>query len=811
MKKFIFVTMFFAFWTWNSYSVANNSIEKTSLSGKITDNQTGLPLLGVVVYCPDLKTGTTTDENGKYLLENLPKTKILIQVSFVGYKMIAEVIDLAEFRNYNFSLKQSITELHEVVVTGLSSSAEQSRIPTPISVVPNENLFQSTSSNIIQTLAKQPGIDMITTGPGIAKPVIRGLGYNRIIILNDGIRQEGQQWGDEHGIEIDEFAVNKVEILKGPASLAYGSDALAGVINMLSAYTLPEGKIEGKLLAGYQTNNGLISTSANLAGSKKGLMWDLRFSNKLAHAYKNKFDGYVLNSGFRENAQTAIVGINRVWGFSRLNMSMYSLSPGIIEGERDSITGEFIKPIVLNGEESTQIASNDDFFSYNSLIPFQKVNHYKIVFSNSLLLGSNSLKSTFGWQQNRRKEYADIMDLKTSELYFLLNSFHYDLHYIIERKDNLKITAGVNGMQQSSQNKGIEFLIPEYSLFDAGVYAMIHKSLNKLTISGGIRYDTRFENGKDLFLDSEGNRINTQTTDSYQQFKAFNSINSGFSGSLGASYLFSEVINCKLNFSKGFRAPNIGEIGSNGIHEGTLRYEIGDPDLKSESSLQVDYSLEVNTEHISANMDLFTNQISNYIYSIKLESTNGADSIRDGASAFRFTSGNANLSGGEITLDIHPHPLDWIHFENTFSIVHATLKNQADSTKYLPNTPSSKYISELKATANKLGNVFGNAFFSIGFSHYFKQNNVFLAYDTETETPAYSLFNASAGADVMRGTKKVFTFYISANNIFDVAYQNHLSRLKYAPNNNATGRSGVYEMGRNIGIKLLFPISLSQK
>ena len=178
-------------------------------------------------------------------------------------------------------MEYAATEINEVVITGLSKSTEQKRTPTPITVVPRLVLLQSASTNIIDALSTQPGISQITTGTGISKPVIRGLGYNRVVVVNDGTRQEGQQWGDEHGIEIDEYSVDKVEILKGPASLAYGSDALAGVINMLSAPTLPEGKIAANLAANYQSNNGLIGFSAAIAGNHHGMVWDIRYSHKI--------------------------------------------------------------------------------------------------------------------------------------------------------------------------------------------------------------------------------------------------------------------------------------------------------------------------------------------------------------------------------------------------------------------------------------------------------------------------------------------------------------------------------------------------
>jgi iron complex outermembrane receptor protein len=251
-------------------------------------------------------------------------------------------------------------------------------------------------------------------------------------------------------------------------------------------------------------------------------------------------------------------------------------------------------------------------------------------------------------------------------------------------------------------------------------------------------------------------------------------------------------------------------MGSNGIHEGTLRYELGNPDLKAETSLQLDYSLGYNSEHVSADLDLFTNRIDNYIFLAKLQSVSGSDSLVDGNSVFKYTAGNATLAGGELTIDIHPHPLDWLHFENSFSLVNGVQKDQPDSSRFLPMIPAAKFTSDLKAASGSLGRHLKNSFVKIGVDYYFRQNHFYAAYGTETETPSYTLLNLSLGTDVHSNNKTLFTCIISAENLLDEAYQSHLSRLKYAPQNFASGRKGVYNMGRNIGFKVIIPFQISK-
>ena len=805
-QKIIYLILINLLLTGSGFALPYTNTSNTHLSGKVTDKTTGESLPGVSIYFPDLKNGTATKEDGSYFIDKLPATKLLIQVSYLGYKMQSKQLDLAITQTQDFTMELSATEISEVVVTGQSGGIENNRTPSPIAVVPHMQMLQNSSANIIDALAKIPGVSQVTTGAGISKPVIRGMGYNRVVVVNDGIRQEGQQWGDEHGIEIDENSVSRVEILKGPASLAYGSDAMAGVINMISAPTLPEGTISGNISTNYQTNNGLIDYSANLAGNKSGLIWDARYSNKMAHSYQNKYDGWVYNSGFREQAASTTLGINRSWGFSHLHLSLYSLKPGIIEGERDSLTGRFLKT-------TNEIAGSSDFLSYQPNAPFQKIDHFKAVWNNSLFIGKSQLEATIGFQQNRRKEFVTPDEYG---LYFLLNTLNYDFKYILPEKNDWKFTTGTNGMWQNSQNKGTEFLVPEYELFDFGMFAIANKKIGKLDISGGIRFDTRSETSKALHQNANGEVVPASDPAASKRFSAFDQTFNGITGSIGATYQISESIYTKLNISRGFRAPNIAELASNGVHEGTQRYEIGNPELKPEASLQFDYAIGMNTTHVSAELNLFTNSVDHFIFSKKLSTPGEPDPLYENLPAFQFTEGNARFYGGEFHLDIHPHPWDWLSIDNSFSCVNGTLKDQPKESRNLPFIPAPVWISEIKIDFSKLNPkllnpFFANTYFKVGIDKTWAQNRFYAAYDTETATPEYTLLNMGIGTDFVSGQKTRFSLYISANNLTDVAYQSHLSRLKYTGINNTTGRTGIFNQGRNISFKLLIPIDFSKK
>ena len=687
-------------------------------------------------------------------------------------------------------------QLNELTVTGVTGDTKLKHATAPVSIVTPQVLRSSASTNIIDAIARQPGVSQLTTGGSISKPIIRGLGYNRVVVMSEGVRQEGQQWGDEHGVEVDGSSVNSVEILKGPTSLMYGSDAMAGVVILHAQPTLVEGEIQANVSSEYQTNNGLFAYNLSIAGNQKGFVWNARFSDKMAHAYQNKYDGYVPGSQFRERAGRLMLGVNKDWGHSRLTWTAYHLTPGIIEGERDPETGELEHEEDWTGHQ------------YGKSLPFQQVKHYKAVWDNSLNLSSGYLKAIIGYQQNRRQEFEESMD--EYELFFKMHTLTYDLRYVTHEWRGWKLSTGIGGMYQNSVNQGEEYLIPDYRLFDFGIYATATKSIgNNWTLNGGVRYDYRWLHGDELMEDGE------------RRFTDFSRHFNGLTGSIGAVCNINEHFNLRLNVARGFRTPNMSELASNGVHEGSIRYELGDQRLKAEYSLQADLGLDFTSRYVSAQLALFANRINNYIFTHRV-----AEEIEEGYLTYIYTQGDARLLGFEASIDFHP--IHSVHFSNTFSYVDAQMIDATPDTKYLPFTPAPHWTSELKwelfhhahSTVSshamheyrhahpKGGLALNNLYIAAGLDVYLKQTHIYSADDTETETPGYALISLSAGTDIQLHNKKVAELYITADNLLNKAYQNHLSRLKYADVNTVTGRRGVYNMGRNITFKVVVPITI---
>ena len=644
--------------------------------------------------------------------------------------------------------------LHEVTVTGLTGHAHINHTPSPVSVISKNELQKITSTNIIDAIAKHPGISQITTGNGISKPVIRGLGYNRVLV--DGIRQEGQQWGDEHGIEVDAASVNAVEVMKGPSSLLYGSDAMAGVIIFHDAPISMQGTMDASVSGGWQSNANLWNYSVNFTGNEQGFVWDWRWSQKNAGAYENSINHKISNSQFSEQGLKGMFGMNKNWGFSHLKFSYYHLKPGIVEGS------ETEDPETASAEEQS---------------PFQQIHHYKAILDNMLRLGEGQLKTLVGYQQNRRQEFEEPEECG---LDFQLHTVNYDVRYVSPEWSGYTFNFGANGMWQQSQNKGSEYLIPAYNLFDYGIFATVSKDFaERLHLSGGVRFDSRHLHSHSL--EESGSR----------RFESFSSSFQGISGSCGAIYNIRPDLNLRVNVAHGFRAPNLSELGSNGEHEGTLRYEMGNRHLKAEKSWQFDIGTDYAGEWFSAKLELFANHISNYIY---MEKTG---TVAEGKDVFTYRQGDARLLGFETTLILHP--IKHLHFENSFSYVDAQQMHQSDDAKYLPFTTAPRWMSSMHYDIRTHAKNLRNLFAEVEMECNLKQDHVHAIYDTETRTSAYVLWNASAGTEITVKGRNLLSLVFTAENIFNRAYQHHLNRLKEA---------GIYNMGRNLCIKAIVPITL---
>ncbi|MFI5196477.1 MAG: TonB-dependent receptor [Chitinophagales bacterium] len=805
IRLLIFFLCFFSF----------KAFAQNELTGHVYDNihNTSVPYANI--YIEDLRIGTVCDSDGIFSLKSLPQGTYVVSVYALGYQAKAQTVRIAGTTLHDFRMAVSFVEEQEVVVTGTASAAKSQNTSQPVTEVPNSYLKQNASTNIIDAISKVPGVSGITDGQSISKPVIRGLGYNRVVVVNDGVRQEGQQWGDEFGIEVDPNAVDRIEILKGPASLVYGSDALSGVINFLPEKTLPEGSIKGDVNFGYQTNNGLVNNVAHLAGSLRGgVMFSARVDNTMAHAYQNATDGYVFNTQFSNFNTDETIGMHRRWGFTQLHFSYFELRTGIADGAKDS-AGNFVKQALDgNGNAISLPATNQELRSYTPFVINQLVKHQKLVWDNSIRVGGGRITGAFAWQNNSRQENNDITIANTSNIWYLMNTYNYDLRYISPTWNRFNFTVGANGMYQNSQNKGALLLIPEYNLFDIGGFAIANYWIERFDFSAGVRYDSRSFTGHDNYIDSNGNELSAGNPNAIHRFIGYTSNFNGMSASAGATYHPSENVYIKGNVARGFRAPNVAETGSNGIHDGTVVYEIGQPNLKPEQSMEVDITPGFRSRDVNAEVSVFYNSISNFIYAKQIpDSFNSSTPGFENAPVFLYTQTDAVLRGGEAMVDVHPARWPWFDWYTGYSIVDARLSNVPDSLNVIPFTPPAHLRSEFTYMFKKINRRFHNSYIRFGMNYTFEQSrpyqisSVYYGLGKMDPAPAYLLLNAAIGTDIMGHGKKVCSIYLNVDNIADVSYIDYMSRYRYIVNEVA-GRpvNYVYNMGRNVSIKVFVPL-----
>ncbi len=772
-----------------------------SLSGTVTAD--GKPLVGATVSIPDLRTGTVTDANGKYIINNIPKGVYLVQVSYVGYATFDQKVDLNKTNTMDAQLKLSSIEAGEVVVTGVSKATSIRRAPVPMVAISKSYINEhSAAGNVIAEIANLPGVSAVTTGPNISKPFIHGLGYNRVVTAEDGIRQEGQQWGDEHGIEVDQNSIDRVEVIKGPASLTFGSDAIGGVVNLLTAPPVADGKILGSISGIYGTNNGLINGSLKLQGNQNGLVWGTVISDKEAKNYQNDHDGRVYATGFKEKDARITIGLNKSWGYSYLNASVFDDLQDIPDGSRDSLTRKFTYQIT-DADTVRPIVPQSVLNSYGIPVLHQHVQLYRIYDNTNIPLGNGNLLINLGYQYSHRREFTHPTEADIPGLNLELTTYTYDVKYNFDIGKGFETTFGVNGMYQNNVlGYSTDFPIPSYKQFDFGPALVVKKSFGKLDISAGARFDTRSFNGKAAYIDTTVQYYPTlytgpnptTTPNVVQQFSSLKKNFSGPSGSFGGTYNFSDKFLIKANIASGFRAPSIAELSANGADPGSQIYHVGNSDFKPEFSVQGDVGAFLTLPNVTASIELFDNNIENYIFQQQILDANGNPERvnADGSSnpngvysKFTYVQSKARIDGGEFNLDIHPVP--WLHFENSLTLTYGTNLGdngkEPDSLKYLPFIPPLHTHSELRGTFSKGFGKLKGVYAFVSLDHFNSQNRFFAAYGTETYTAGYNLLNAGIGANLVNAAgKKIVELFIEGTNLANVNYQSNMSRLKYFDN-----------------------------
>lgn len=795
----------------------------TLINGRVMDQQTrqGLPFSNI--HLANTGIHVIADAGGKFRL-SIPQQSnhTVLIISCLGYRTDSLEIT-GNQTTYDIYLSPLQSFLNEVVVTGVSKAMLLRENPVAIVTVSSKKIEQSAETNIIDVLAKNvAGLNVVKTGPNISKPFIRGLGYNRVLTLYDGIRQEGQQWGDEHGIEADAYNIGKAEVVKGPASIMYGSDALAGVVSLIPEIPArTDETLHGKYFTEYQSNHGLIGNGFRLGLSKKQWTYALRGSYRIAGNYRNQADGIVYNTGFRETNASVTVQHDHDKGFSNINLTIYNNLQGIPDGSRDSLSRRFTKQVnegSLDDIKNRPVVSDKELTSYRLSPLHQHIQHYRVYSNNHYLLGNSSIDATLAFQQNIRKEFNHPTKTDQAGMYVQLTTIDYHFRYNAPVIVNTEISAGVNGMYQSNQNKhATDFPIPDYHLSDNGIYLFAKWKKGKLSITGGLRYDTRFLNGDDFYTGTDmvtgfGKRVYLpDTTGAVLQFPAFRKTFHGLSASMGITCQLSEKIHLKFNIGRGYRAPGITEFASNGLDPGAHIIYLGNRNFLPEFSLQEDVGLGYTGKDLSAAISLFNNNVSQYIYLSQLSDANG-NAVTDvqGNKTFQYQQSAAQLYGAELNINLHPAAIKGFSMENAFSIVYGKNKknvyqHMGTDGEFLPLMPPAKIASYISQEFYPGSTTIPEITLKAELEYCAAQNRYLGLYNTETATPGYALFGMSISTTIKFAKNNRIYLQLQGANLFDKVYQSNLSRLKYFEYYTASpdGTSGMYNMGRNICIKAI--------
>ncbi|MCZ4222644.1 TonB-dependent receptor [Pedobacter rhodius] len=817
-KRLIFTVIFLA--------ISNLVLaQQISLKGKVTSG--GVSKENINIKVLRLNKSVKTNSTGDYAFEQLPAGDYEIVFSAVGYLAKKQKISIKDtVQNLDIDIEQLASNLNDVVITGVNRATALRKSPVPIAVLTKKTMDQNVNTNLIEAIVKGvPGVSAVTTGPNVSKPFIRGLGYNRVLTLYDGLRQEGQQWGDEHGIEVDEYGISRAEVVKGPASLTYGSDALAGVINMIPySPNFENGRLKGDFTSNYQSNNGMIGSSIGLAYIKNDWKYSFRATGKTAHNYYNPVDAYVFGTAFREYNFSASARVDKKWGYSKTALTYYDNLMEIPDGSRDSLSRRFTRQVLDAGDDikNRPIVPENELTSYSINPLHQHIQHYRFYNTSQFKFGSSDLNFLIGAQQSVRREFNHPTVPEQAGLYVVLNTLNYDLKYNLPDFAGIESTLGINGMFQGNRSKSAtDFPIPDYNLFDVGAFYFAKKSFGKVDISGGIRLDRRHISWKNFYVGTDaqtgfGKQVDSNSPDAELQFPAFNKNYYGLSGSLGLTYNLSEKLLVKANIARGYRAPNITEIGSNGLDPGAHIVYLGNRSFKPEFNLQQDIGIIAYLKDAELSLEVFNNNIQNYIYQSRLTDANGDPVvIVPGNLTYQYQQSKARLYGAELSVNVHPAQLKWLSFNNSLAYVVGLNKNQAllqqhgRAAKYLPFIPPLQVRSEIKLTAQKTNGIFDKPYIKFDGVFVANQNRFYALDDTESFTAGYALFNAGLGSGIKsKSGKTVMDIFIQCDNIFNKAYQSHLNRLKYFEYYTASpnGRSGIYNMGRNLSFKVIVPI-----
>lgn len=747
-----------------------------------------------------------TDEKGYFSFNLIAPGEYQLMIFAEGFKKsIVKITHLHQDLHRKIVLAPNIEQLDDVVINDTRIEDRIKSESLNIELVNQAFIQRNLGGSLMKTLERIPGIKNIGIGSGQSKPLIRGMGFNRVVVVEKGIKHEGQQWGADHGLEIDQFATGEIELLKGAASFVYGSDAIGGVIDIKPTSIPLQNTFGGAVDLIGKSNNNLYGTSVNLYGRNNKWFFDSRFTYQNYGDYSvpadsvyvydfgvNLYQSQLRNTAGREN------GLHFNTGYiGKTFRSVFYLS------NIYSKSGFFANAHGLEPRRVDQVLH--DRSDRDILQPYQEVNHFKLINRSSYQWKNHFSELELGFQQNFRQEFSQYVNHGfMPPVYPSTLGIPSDLErefdktvYSLNAKDRIafnrhQLTIGINGELQKNNINGWSFLVPAFEQVNTGIFAYDKYRLNEnLILHGALRYDfSRIE------MSSYNDWFTSETAANNKEYlqraanltRQFNSL----VWSAGINYNLEEF-SLKANIGKSFRVPIAKELGANGVNYHYFSYEKGNAQLSPEQSYQADISLAWQTEKWSLQLSPFYNYFPNYIY---LNPTANHDySYGAGNQIFEYAQSSVERYGGEFQVKYN-----W--FKNLSSsilgeYVYARQLSGSKKGFTLPFSPPASYLINL-TYAPKINRFFSNTYFSIDYRITDSQNNIV---PPEKKTGGYQIINLQIGTQLSAYGKPV-AVSLQAQNLLNTRYLNHTSfyRLISLP-----------EAGRNLVILVKIPFGGQNK
>jgi iron complex outermembrane receptor protein len=731
---------------------------KLVLSGLVIDASNNAPLDKAVVEIKELGLKFVTDEKGQYHFYDLCAGNYTIIVNHISCDSV--VLKTAVQRNLikNFRLPHSFNQLETVSVR-----SKKDLMVNTIREELSAKAIEATRGQSLGEILKQVnGVAVLQTGSTIFKPVIHGLHSQRILLVNNGVRLESQQWGTDHAPEIDPFIADKFTVLKGAGALRYGSDAIAGAVLIEPKPLLKQAGKNAEFNSTYFSNNRQYVFNGMYEASPINLP---EFSYRIQATYKKGGnartpDYWLYNTGLEEFNYSATAGYRKNRFNTELFFSSFQTALGIFMGAH---VGNLTD--LQNAIQSKKPIQNIDQFSYEIVRPRQSVQHTTVKSKSQYLLpNDHKINLILSYQSNVRKEYDRALLSPRPELDLNITTTIVDLNYESASTKKRQYAFGTNAMLQENVWTGSRFFIPNFRVQNVALYATQSLNLTDWMLDGGLRYDfkslTTFRNQNDALSSIERTFGNA-------------------SGTLGATYKITPNLRWLINSAFAWRAPQVNELYVNGLHHGTASFEIGNPDLKSEKALNFSTQLKYKSDSSwQVDLTLYNNIINDFIN--MNPSTPATLTLRGAYPTFKFIQTNALLRG----LDLSVQKTLNSHFSTSAktALLWATDRKTKD---WLIQMPANRVEGEFTYSFNT--NALKNAAVELRLLHMMQQTRIPKNIPDYLPPPsAYNLLNVDFNTDLMLG-KQTINLGVAVLNLLNERYRDYMNRFRYF--NDEPGRS----------------------